>query len=90
MTKLEMAAIALANEVESKIKSGVPITTNLTLALNEFRKVQIEADKSFGADLDAMYRQHMESEMKRVQSAIDTCPVVEIAKARRAKIKPVQ
>lgn len=94
MTKLEMAALALANEVESNIKSGVPLTSTLILALNEFRKTQVALDQSFGADLDQMYRQHIESEMARVQAAIDKtseqCPVVHIAKARRSKIKPVQ
>jgi hypothetical protein len=89
MTKLEMAGLALANEIESNIQVGVPLTTNLILALNEFRKAQQEQDVSFGADLDAMYKQYLESEIARVEAKIGQCPVVELAKARRKKVTPV-
>lgn len=55
-----MQALLLASEVESNIKTGVPVTTNLILALNQFRIVQQQADKQIGADLEAMYKQHLE------------------------------
>lgn len=89
MTKLEMAGIALANEIENNILTGVPLTSALVLALNEFRKTQIETDQSFGADLDAMYRQHLESELTRVESKLGECPVIEMAKIKRQKLKPI-
>lgn len=88
MTKLEMQALLMASEIESNIKSGVPVTTNLILALNEFRKVQAEAERSFGADLDNMYLQWLESEHSRVAETIQ-CPVVSIYELRRTKLKPV-
>jgi hypothetical protein len=84
-----MAALALVNELESNIQIGVPITTSVVLALHEFRKVQTETDRSYGADLDRMYKQHLESEMARVEAKIGPCPVVELAKLRRSKIKPI-
>ena len=64
MTKLEMQALLLASEVESNIKTGVPLTTNLILALNEFRKAQDEENKRIGSDLEAMYQQYVNSNPK--------------------------
>lgn len=61
MTKLEMAAIALANEIESCVRIGVPLTTAAINALDQFRKTQIEADKLLGADLDEMYKRYQQS-----------------------------
>ena len=59
MTKLEMQAIALANEVENALTYGTPIVPAVVLALNEFRKVQTETDARIGADLDAMYKTYL-------------------------------
>jgi hypothetical protein len=57
MTKLEMAALALAAEVESNIKVGVPVTTALVLTLNKFKIAQFETDREIAADLEALYKQ---------------------------------
>jgi hypothetical protein len=75
MTKLEMQGLLLAAEVESNILTGVPLTTNLILALNRFRQAQQEAELAVGAELEDMYRRHLE--------AIE-CPVVELSKLRKS------
>jgi hypothetical protein len=60
MTKLEMQALLLATELESNIRSGATYTTNIILALNQFRIAQQESEVQLGADLENMYRQHLE------------------------------
>lgn len=76
MTKLENQAITLANEVEQYIKSGN--LTNLVLALNEFKKVELESDITWGKDLDNMY----------AQFTSQFCPVINLASVRQNKNQP--
>ncbi|MEZ0209239.1 MAG: hypothetical protein ACAH17_03640 [Candidatus Paceibacterota bacterium] len=63
MTRLEMQALLLASELEQFIKHH-NVTTGLTLALNEFRKAQDKEQKRIGADLEAMYQQYVNSNLK--------------------------
>jgi hypothetical protein len=61
-TQMELAAIALINEVEANIRLGVPITSALINAADNFRKVQLAQTNRIGADLDAMYKRVQQQE----------------------------
>jgi hypothetical protein len=71
MTKLEMSAVLLANEVERCLRLGLTLTSQTVLALNEFRKLQGNV-----STLDALIRQVQNTE---------NCPVIDIYAARKAK-----
>lgn len=62
MTNLERAALVLAAEIENCISLGVPTTTSLVTALDNFRKIQVAEDELFGKDLDNMYKQYLSTE----------------------------
>jgi hypothetical protein len=80
-TRLENAAILLANELERYIAAGTEvIPANLTLALNEFRKAQADADLVLGADLDGMFKQYEYSNISKEN-------VISIAKAKIKIVK---
>lgn len=70
MTKFEMLGLALANEVENCIRTGVPLTHTTVNTLNEFRKCQFTL--GIGNDLDGMYK----------TVATDLCPVIYLASKR--------
>jgi hypothetical protein len=73
MTNLELQAMAFAAEVQKFVTSGGHQNYQLmVLALNQFRRVQQSSNIQMGADLDAMYAQHVES----------LCPVINLAQRR--------
>lgn len=52
LTQLEQAALLLASEVENNIRIGVPLTSALVNAVDNFRKIQLTK----GSQLDTMIK----------------------------------
>jgi hypothetical protein len=77
MTKVEMLAHALANELELEIKTGTKLRTETVLVLNELRKAQVEAEVTLGSDLDKMYQEFL------AKLPEHKCPVIDLATKRK-------
>ena len=60
-TELELAAIALINQVEMNIRLGVPLTAALINAADNFRKKQLTSKKTDDS-LNNMFKQVQQAE----------------------------
>lgn len=66
-TDLELAAIALINEVESNIRLGVPMTTALVNAADNFRKKQLTFDPTGSGLINTMFKQVQQVEAQVIK-----------------------
>ncbi len=53
-SELEMKAILLVRALESAISVGTPVTTEVTLALSNFRMTQYATNKKLAQDVEAL------------------------------------